>query len=73
MARNALGWGLGAGLMFRGSRPKAWGLVAGWGLLLSLVCYGGFIQSWWLPWIPALVGIVGTSGLIGVQRYTSRL
>lgn len=41
-------------------------VIALGGILVSVICYVGFIQALWLPWIPALAGMLITGLLIGI-------
>lgn len=60
------GWsGLGAGLIWRRRSPRraAVGLLLA-GASLSGGCYLAFLAGWWLPFVPALLGLLGSGGVI---------
>jgi CHASE2 domain-containing sensor protein len=39
--------------------------------ILSLLCWGLFIQGAWAPWVPASLVILSTSGTIVISRFSS--
>ena len=61
---------LGAGIGIASKRASLWGLILGCAVLgLYGLCLGIFIMGWWIPWIPAAVSLVLSSGGIwAVQR-----
>ncbi|MEO0770885.1 MAG: hypothetical protein AAFY72_15935, partial [Cyanobacteria bacterium J06649_4] len=56
---------LGAGLAAVNKRASFWSLTLVIAILgLFGLCFGLFILGWWVPWIPAVIGItIGSTGL----------
>jgi CHASE2 domain-containing sensor protein len=60
-----IGWSLGMAGIYMISKKNMLAIALG-GILVSVICYVGFIQALWLPWIPALAGMLITGLLIGI-------